>query len=242
MISVEALSKRIDERLNKTGRNEGFKIPPATKVRAINAAQLKLIDSISGINNPARAGLQGLDKRFDQVSFLFEVSEPLPSVTNSELPNRATVDMTVLDNLPGNKSYMYYVSSITKADKKECKGIVLINNLVSVKQIDNSELQHTQKSSFEWRHQNVALIGDLLVLSTDGTYDPKETIITYVRYPKEVDLVGYTRNGIASTTVDSEFPKHLENMLLDFTIIELSQQLDNVNQNLFSQQNRQTYE
>lgn len=241
MISVESLSKRIDERLNKTGRNEGFKVPPATKVRAINAAQLKLIDSLSGINNPSRAGLQGLDKRFDQVSFLLTVSNALPSTADTSLKNRYNVSLNSLEE-SADKRYMYYVSSITKADKNECKGIVLINNLVPVKQFDPSEITHTQKSSFEWRHQNVGLVSDFLVLSTDGTYNPKETIITYIRYPKEVDLVGYTRNGIASTSIDSEFPKHLENQLLEFTLLELTQQLDNTNQMMYSAQNRQSYE
>jgi len=236
MISTERLSYKIDQRLNKLSTLEHQQIPREDKVLALNEAQIKLIKLKVDGNNIYKLGLDGFKKRYQDLQFLVENPEDheLKLKLADSYMNKY---ITSIGNL--TPKFMFYLDSYMIAEKGECKNRVIYCNtdLVKHSDIDTLLQNNNYKPSFEYQETICDISSDELHYYTDGTFKPISVYLSYIRYPKEMDLEGYVHfDGSNSTTVDCELEDYLEDELLDLTVQSLAMNTENVPQVQFTQQ------
>lgn len=242
MILAERLSYRIDQIMNKLSTNEHQVIPREDKVLALNVAQNKLVKIKMGGNNPANIGLDGFKKRYQDLQFLVENSEdhPLTLEISDKNLNRWIANAELL-----SPKFMFYLDSYMIADKDACKDRIIYANGDLVKHSDITTLLQNSNyiPSFEYQETIVDISSDELHYYTDGTFTPKKVYLSYIRYPKEIDLEGYVHfDGTDSTNVDCELEDYLEDELLDLTVESLAMYTENQPAVQYSQMRQKTTE
>lgn len=239
MISAEHLSKRIDQYLNKSGTNDQFKISLPDKVRAINSAQLVLIKRKVGLNNNYKMGFESFRKRFDDIDFLIqkEIEKPITKSNNNLICSLQDLD-----------DYMFYINSYCTADRGKCKQRKIYNLLIPNNDAQNYIKDSNYRPSFDWQEQPITMSDNVLVIHKADDYTLDKLYLDYMRLPREVDIVGYTKRDltsqelVASRTIDSEFPKQLEDELLDIIIEQLAMTIVDNAQVQYSQSRQQRNE
>lgn len=226
MIPVDSLLYKIDQKLNKLSTNDHQQIPLEDKILALNEAQIKLIkQKMDGATTGM--GMDASKKRYEDLERLVEMWEDhiLPlTLTNSEL-NKWTVS---IENIV--PSYMFYADSYILADKGRCKNRIIWINQDLAKHGDISLLLKNEhyKPSFEYQETFNYLSSDEISIFTDGTFTPTFLYLSYIRYPKYINKVGYTNfDGVLSTDENCELNMYLEDELLDLTVQNLAMYTEN---------------
>lgn len=227
MISALQLSYELDQRLNKLSTFAHQQIPIEDKVIALCDAQIKLVKLKLSGNNVYKLGLDAFKKRYQDLEFLVENFEDhaLVPILADKYLNRYGVSTSQL-----TPAFMFYIDSYMVADKGLCKDRVLYTDADLVKHADITTLLNNTnyKPSFEYQSTIVDISSDELHYYTDGTFSPKKVYVSYLRYPKNIDLAGYVKfDGTDSADVDSEFEEYLKNELLDLAVQQLGTNTEN---------------
>jgi hypothetical protein len=228
MIAIESLLYKIDQRLNKLSTQGHQQIPLEDKILVIREAEIKLVKQKLNSTNALSAGFDQGKKRYQDLEFLIEKPEdhPLAVKLKDKRLNRWEADLSKL-----TPSYMFYVDSYILADKDSCKGQVIWVNKDLTAHADIPTLLNNAnyRPSFEYQETFCELSSGTLGFYTDGTFTPTKLYISYLRYPRKVDQVGYEDfQGNASTKVDSELPEYLEDELLDIIVADLALYTENI--------------
>lgn len=225
MIDVKELLYDIDLRLNKIGSNEHQGIELENKIIALNDAQINLIKTKYSGNNVAKAGLDAIQKIYNDLEMLIEKDKYLPLVNdNSPLKSwSANLELLKPEYMLGIPGTEYIL-----ADKELCKNNPLVINQVRHGDI-HVVLKNTNTSpSFEYQEVPGTITGHRWQVYTDGSFKPTKLHLSYVRYPKKVDFEGYTHfNGKPSTIIDSELPYYLKEELVDIAVRSLALSTEN---------------
>ena len=227
MITVDSLLYGIDQRLNKLSSNDHQQIPLEDKLLALNEAQIKLIKTKVSPNNLYKIGLDGFKKRYQDLEFLVENPEDhkLSVVLSDKYLNKY---ITKVDTI--SPKYMFYIDSYLVADKGKCKNRIIYSNADLVKHADIRLLLQDSnfKTSFEYQSTLVDISSDEIHSYTDGTFKPLNLYLSYIRYPKEIDKVGYIKfDGTDSANQDCELEDYLKDELLDLTVENLAMYTEN---------------
>ena len=228
MIPVDNLLYKIDQKLNKLSTNEHQQIQLEDKILALNEAQLKLIkQKVDGPPSPAGVGMDATRKRYEDMQKLIESFEdhPLPlTLTNQQL-NKWTASLLGI-----SPAYMFYVDAYILADKGMCKDrMIWINRDL----LNHGDLQFVlnnnhYKPSFEYQETCSYISSDEISIFTDGTFTPTKLHLSYIRYPKYIDKVGYVKlDGTDSVDQDCELKNYLEDELIDLTVQDLAGYTEN---------------
>lgn len=227
MIPTVRLLYKLDQRLNKLSSNQHQKIPVENKILALNEAQLKLIKKKMNPNNNLGVGFDGNKKRYEDLENLVEPAEEHEltlKLADSKLNKWSA-------SLAGITDYMFYVESYLLADKGECKDRVIAVNTDLVKHADVNILlsNNHYKPSFEYQETFSTKTSGDLEIYTDGTFTPTKAFVSYIRYPKKIDIEGYEDfDGTDSTNSDCELKEYLEDELLDIAEMELAMNTQNI--------------
>ena len=228
MIPVDSLLYKIDQKLNKLSTNEHQQIPLEDKILALNEAQIKLIkQKVDGQNTISGLGLDAFKKRYEDLQSLVITynNQPLDLVIlNLEL-NQWKANIHQLD-----PKYMFYIDSYVLADKGRCKDRKIWINRDLTKHGDLSQLLTNDhyKPSFEYQETFNFISSDEISIFTDGTFTPTQICISYMRYPKYINKVGYIMlDGLPSFDEDCELELYLEDELLDLTVQNLAMYTEN---------------
>lgn len=222
MIPAERLSYKLEQRLNVLSTNQHQQIPVEDRVFALNEAQIKLVKQKIGNNNVYKIGLDGFKKRYQDLQFLCE--NPEDHSLNLKLTDKR-LNKWIADIKEISPKFMFYLDSYLLCDKEECKNRVVYGNGDLIRHSDITTLlqNNNYKPSFEYQETIVDISSDELHYYTDGTFTPKKAFVSYVRYPKEIDIEGYIKfDGTDSTTVDCELEDYLEDELLDLAAENLA--------------------
>lgn len=172
--------------LQKVNRNLGSKNITADKprfVRLYNENQVKRILEI--IQN-------GSDLNIREIQHFLKPNKNI-SVSNTFFDR-------VVCELP--KDYLDFSSAYAFADKGKCK-----DKKISLWEIKNKNYtvvdDNYNAPSFEYREAPASIADqNLNIFITDFTIT--QAVLTYYRYPTEVDIEGYIKNGQNSSNVDPE--------------------------------------
>jgi hypothetical protein len=242
MIAVESLLYKIDQKLNKVAALDHQIIPLENKILALNEAQLKLVKTKIGPNNPLGLGLDSFKKRYEDIETLIEPpsDHPLSLREDDKRLHRWSCDLEALD-----PTYMFYVDSYVVADKGECRNRIIYVNNDLAKHADVATLLNNSnyRPSFEYEETFCTISGKRLEIYTDGTFTPNTIYVSYIRYPQRIDYPGYVRfDGTDSVHADCELNEYLEDELLNLAIEELAMNTENVPAVQFTQQRIRTSE
>lgn len=227
MITVDELIYGAKQRLNKLSTNDHQEIPVEDLVLTINEAQDKLVKTKIGPNNPARIGLEGFKKRYQDLQFLVENPEDhaLKLTLSDKYLHKYLVDITSI-----SPQFMFYLDSYMIADKGSCKNRILYSdsNLVRHADITTILRNDNMKPSFEYQTVIADISSDELHYYTDGSFTPKKIYLSYIRYPKRVDVEGYVHfDGTESANVNCELEAYLKDELLDLVTESLAMYTEN---------------
>ncbi|TXH08743.1 MAG: hypothetical protein E6R03_17675 [Hyphomicrobiaceae bacterium] len=123
--------------------------------------------------------------------------------------------------------YLDYISAYAKAKKGGCTDRVLYAYKVKLNEIDLHLKDENQKPSFEY-HETPLTISEnsIQVYKTDFAID--SVFLTYYRFPKPIDIAGYTRlDGTASTNVDPELDDISVDYIIDWCALEVQRLAEN---------------
>lgn len=227
MIDVKELLYDIDLRLNKIGSNEHQNIELENKIIALNDAQINLIKTKFSENNIYKLGLDGFQKRYNDLETLIERDKFIPLLKSTSPLKSYTGDLNTLD-----PKYMLGVvgSEYVLADKGSCK-----DNSLVVRQVKHGDINMTLKNthtkpSFEYQEIPGTISNHLFEVYTDGSFTPTRLYLWYIRYPKKVDYTGYIHfDGSSSKLVNSELPYYLKEELVDVAVRSLALASENQN-------------
>lgn len=227
MINVVEFSYEIDQRLNKLSTNDHQAISVEDKVIAMNNAQDKMVLLKIGPNNPSKLGLDGFKKRYQDLQFLCENPEDHPLTLKLSDKHLNKYLTKIVDLKP---KFMFYLDSYMIADKGNCKNNIVYANGDLIKHTDITLLlqNNNYKPSFEYQETIVDISSDELHYYTDGTFTPSLVYVSYIRYPKRVDIEGYIKfDGSASKTIHFELEDYLKDELLDLVVKDLAMFTEN---------------
>ncbi len=240
MIDVQELLYDIDLKLNKIGSNEHQGIELENKIIALNDAHINLVKNKFSENNIFRAGLDSLQKRYNDLETLIEKERFLPLIEDHTPLKSWSANLDLL-----KPDYMLGVpgSEYITADKGSCKNTPLVINQVKHGDIHTVLTNTSTNPSFEYQEVPGTLSSHRWQIYTDGTFKPVRLYLWYIKYPKKVDFEGYVHlDGKASTTINSELPYYLKEELVDITVRSLALSTENQSAAQASQLKIQTNE
>jgi hypothetical protein len=229
MIPVDSLLYKIDQKLNKLSTNVHQQINLEDKILALNEAQIKLIkQKVDGFSVVSGMGLDAFKKRYEDLQSLIITynHQPLDLTLKNKQLNQWFANLHLLD-----PKYMFYIDSYIIADKGRCKDRIIWINRDMTKHGDLQFILNNShyKPSFEYQETFNFLSSDEISVFTDGTFDPKQVYISYMRYPVYIDKEGYVRlDGTNSVNQDCELELYLEDELVDLTVQNLAMYTENV--------------
>lgn len=188
---------------NKLDSQDFIDLPLPTILMIINKTILGYVDAIYGINNIFRQGVESFQRRIDDLQVL--IVNNLPNITYVNAGNNIFTG-----DLPDN--YLHLLRSYSLATKDLC-----INRALRNIQYSHDELNDILVSkdpykypSFEWQEVPINIAQNKVFAYTDSTFTLTKLNIQYLKYPTEIDLVGYTHiDGTASANVNSELEDYL---------------------------------
>lgn len=206
MTSTETY-KRFELKLNSLANSDNVDISPGEYVLIYNEQQTKWYES------------KFRGRRTD-VQLLAERDLPLTLVT--------TTDDFVEYSLPTN--YLEYISTYCKTSRGICTDRRM--RTFPVIDLSNKELylrDDYNKPSFDYSETFTTIASDKMqVYKTDFSID--SVFLTYYRFPKYIDLLGYTRlDGVASTNIDPELSDEYVNEIIDWCVAEVQRSFGDTN-------------
>lgn len=227
MIDIKEMLYDIDLKLNKVGSNQHQNIELENKIIALRDAEINIIKTKFSENNTYKSGLDSFQKRYNDLEMLIEKNKDLP-LKNDNSPLKSW--SANLDDL--KPEYMLGVpgSEYITADKKNCKDHVIVVDQIKHGDVNTLLNNSNTSPSFEYQNTIGTISGHKWQVFTDGTFTPKKFYLSYVRYPKKVDMEGYDNfDGSASTTVNSELPYFLKEEITDLAVRNLALSTENAN-------------
>jgi hypothetical protein len=228
MISVKSLIYEIDYKLNKVATLVHQEIPLENKIIALNEAQIKLVKTKLNPNNTLNQGFEAHKKRYEDLQILIEPQHLHKLKLKLSDKRLYKWEASLRDLSP---SYMFYLDAYVLAEKEECKNRVLFVNKDLTKHGDVAVLlaNNNYKPSFEYQEVPCTLTSDKIEVYTDGTFTLSDLYLSYIRYPKKIDIEGYINlDGQPSVEQDCELADYLKDELLNLTMLELSMITENI--------------
>lgn len=222
MISIDILLYDLDLRLNRLASGRHQSIPIEDKILALNDAQILLVKQKTGINNIYKSGLESFAKRIDDLQLLM--------VKDHKLDIVFTTTTTYVAPLLSLSNYQFYVTSYILAQKGSCKDQPVTVNLIGHSDVQTWISNKHLCPSFEYQETIATLAENTLTIYTDGTFEPTELRLTYLRYPKKVDVPGYIHfDESPSVLMNCELPEYLKDELIDIAVMNIAANTENLN-------------
>lgn len=208
MISVMELLYGIDLLLNKTATNANQGYPVEDKLIALNQAQVSIVKEKS---TNLSLGLDANKKRYEELQMLIEPHQQLPLrfEKNSKIPKYQC-------NLSGLSNYMMFIDMYCVCSNKYC-----FNRNVKCYRVKHADLQNVLSNantcpSFLYQETPITTSNNQIEIYTDGTFEVQEAYLTYLKYPRMIDLEGYIHfDGTASITNDCVLPAFLKDEIIN---------------------------
>lgn len=230
MITVHDLVYEFKLILNKVNRQDNVDIPLEDILVYLNRAQLSWIKTKINPNNVYKAGYDSIRKRIDDLQKL--------KVDNVALIPVKTNDLLYLGfdcSLDNIKDYMFYLSAYGVAKRNKCEKTLTID-LIRHGDLATRYLDANFSPSFEWRNTLATIGDDKLTVYTGEDFQIKQVYLTYLRYPKQIDMQGYTRlDGTLSVDQDCELPEYAKSDIVDLAVKFAAQSSDNQAQAVYAE-------
>jgi hypothetical protein len=180
----------------------------------LNEGQNSLVlKRYGGRNTTYRAALEANQKRKDEFQRLIVPDEQLGAT-------RITDEIYTADLLKTKEKYLFLLRANFDATKNGCANRKLKGVLTETDDLDLVEGSSLDDSSFEWGECVYRLAQDKIRMRSDGTFKITFAKIDYLRYPKQMDMVGYEHfDTKVSTDIQCELPDFLHYDIVDESLL-----------------------
>lgn len=222
MIPVEELDYELKLAINKAGREDNNSVSLPNRLIYLNNAQISWIKNKINPNNTLRSGYESIRKRIDDLQII--------KVDDLKLSVKKVKDSPYNPyhcSLKDISDYMMYVTSTSKAKLGDCEEMIS-NDEIRSGDLKTYYYDTNYTPSFIWRTTLMTVGHDSLHVYTDGEFEILNVYITYLRYPKKIDKIGYIRfDGQESTSQDCELPYYAKQDIVDLAAKFALQQTEN---------------
>jgi hypothetical protein len=221
MISVKSLLYNLDFKLNNLTNLEHQEIPLENKLIALNLAQLKLVKVKTSPNNPLLTGFESTNKRYHDLQNLV-VPHENKKYTVKKVDNILNKSQLKVSEI--TPKLLFFISGYALAKKEDCQLPIYLNeNITKHRDLSTVLKSSNEQPSFEYQETPVTISSDALEIYDDGSFTYSDLYVSYVRYPKRIDMEGYINlDGEESITQDCELEDYLEDELLNYAIEEIT--------------------
>lgn len=222
MIPIKRLHYKLDMKLNKNASNAHQSIPVEDKDFALREAEIKLVKKKIGSNNTYGVGFDGFKKRYQDLEFLVVPHETIVPTKTKDI---ISVYSFELDKL--KQKFFLPVDTYTQSSRGKCKGrIVWIEDIARHDDLSIylDSKHHTPSFAYQL---TFAIISDgnmyIYTEDKDGIFKVDKAFVSYLRYPEKVCFGGYEDfDGSITEEVNSEFPEHLEDEIIEIAVQDLA--------------------
>lgn len=192
-------------------------LPIAAIIYLLNEGQSSLIKKrYGGFNTTSHQSFEEIQKRRDEFQRILITNERVPAIADKTDKEIYVADIS---NGKTSQEYMFLartnVSGIKGACKRRLKGI-----LSQTDDLDITLDSPLESPSFEWGEVPFRMTQDNIQFMTDGTFQIKEAIIDYLRYPKEMSMAGYRKfDNTLSGDQNCEMPRFMHYDIVDEGIL-----------------------
>jgi hypothetical protein len=213
---------------NKIDSNATTKLSLPACVDFINSGMLQLCKSRYTGNNNYRQSLESVQKRIDEWQRLI-VPHHLIDGEDFESDNRITKF-----ELPFDNDYMFLLRCSFLASKGDCKDQPVYDTFANQTDDLNNNFDNPNSiSNFEWRFINYRIAQDNILAYSDSTFSIDKADIDFLRYPKKVDIKGYTRiDNTPSDDIECELPEFLHDEIVNEAVLNFKLSLGHPDVNL----------
>lgn len=205
--SIE-LYKNYQLKLNKLSTNDNVDISPGEFVLIYNEVKNKWL--ISKYRNVSTRYLDDIQELIEPDYKLNKVGE------NSQYDEFS---------LPNN--FFDYIRSYSSCSRGDCKGRIVYNNEVKLVNLSQYLSDEYNTPSFDFEETVATFSNDKLqVYKKDFVID--SVFFTYYKYPKSIDIEGYTKSGLPSTTINPELKDTQLDEIIDLCVLETQRRYSDV--------------
>lgn len=223
-MTPEEIYTKLLFKVNKNDTNANIKIPKGVFVILFNEQKRKYLDQELAE-----------DESSDQIESFNEIlSKPTRLIKIEELKN--------YDNFALPEDFLKRVSSYSLATKDTCKDNVLVNWFAKPKDINVLLQNSNQRPSFEYQETLALVNNDSITVYKDG-FSINNVYLTYYKDPPDLDIEGYIHtNNTPSTNVETTLSDLNIDKILDRTVVEISNNYQNIEQLQMALQRQQQNE
>jgi hypothetical protein len=175
-------------------------------IRCLNEAQLTIVKRKYGIQNPLQKGFQAIQKRTDELQILEQYGKELKAKKEKE----GLYTSSILD-----ASKYFLLTRLQVGAKKECCSAILNGVSVQTDDMNVIMMDETTKPNFEWRRCPFRIASNKILVYGEG-FEIEKIIIDYLRYPEQMDMVGYEHfDGTQSSNKNCELPEFIQGNIVD---------------------------
>lgn len=191
-------AEKVDSRTVKT-----LKVPQI--ISLLNKGMLLLIQQKYDLDPRRRQAFETNQRRTQELQTLHILHEPLDL---SPADSNTAIYSLDLQKTKSQFMYMTRVSFIGNKDK--CSQVTLFGHEVQTDDYQVVMQDPDQNPSFEWRRVPYRFGDKTLKAYSDGSFQLVKAEVDYLRYPKKMDIEGYTHfDGKLSKNEECELPEIL---------------------------------
>lgn len=207
-------------RLNKSHSSDYDNILDWAAVEAINKAAIEYTRRNLKGNNPQKESAEETLSTLEDLNFL------LTPITLKGRNNKLFFESSPL---PSN--YLRYSRIIPMGNNGKCFNQQFKPMLVEEANIPEMLMDWSFKPDFEWRHVLMTRVGQKIRIYTNEDFIVDDINLLYYRYPKKMDIEGYTHeDGTDSTNVDLEFKDDIAEIIIDEAAAIIAGDIESINQ------------
>jgi len=226
---IQDVILKIEQRLNKKATSDYDNVPVFEQIEAYNKATINVVLRLHGLNNMYKHGVESTRKRVEDLKFLINKDPLKLRVTRKD-------GYYLTENMPAD--YLLYIRSYSIAKNEQCPGKQITNYLGEESNINTLLGNDNTNPNFEWGETVITLVDHNIKVYTENKFDIVNVYLTYLRYPRKVDIQGYIKpDGSNSTNIDPDLPDYIVEMCIDEAVRIISGDIENQFGNSMAQQN-----
>jgi len=188
-------------------------IPLPQIIIYLNDGMMSLLLQRYGPNNAYRATLESIQKRIDEWQRLVIPHELIHSTADG--PEIYRFDLTATA-----QKYLFLLRCSFLGSNGKCGNQKFISHYSQSDDLDINLDNPNSNPNFEWRETLHRIAQDKIIAYTDGTFSLDKADIDYLRYPKALDIAGYTHfDNTPSVDSDCELPVFLHRDIVTEAVV-----------------------
>lgn len=206
-------------RLNKSHSSDYDNILDYAVVEAVNKAAKEWCRRVIYGINQEQSGSEETTQRIDDLQFLLK---------SQSLKGKNHKNYFETNTLP--QDYFAYSRITPYGHNETCSAVKFKSHLREEANMTVLLEDDFWRPDFEWRQTLHTIVGNKIRVYTNNEFKIDDVELLYYRFPKEMDIEGYTHEtGRESTNVDLEFKDDIAEIIIDEAVAIIAGDIEAIN-------------